>query len=668
MPSPVTPQTSLQRIHPLRSGRLLLFIAGLLLTVIACILFMFPPLLLQQMELRLYDIMISKSVTNQKSGVPVIVGIDEESLNSYGQWPWPRYRLAKLIDKLEALGAHVVVLDFLMPEADRTSPEIIMAERSQDLGLSPLHSRSLSDANSKQLAKVLAKNSSTVGYYLYFSNESASTNAGFPKLPKDMLVLAKPDIAKSWPRPTGLIRSIPDIGNAATTEGFTNVYHDADGVLRRTPLLLYHSGSYHPSLAFSAAMLASKERKIRMLKDFSDAVLVWDQHHIPIDISGNVLINFRRNYAFPYFSAREILEDKLLADSLSGKTILVGAYAKGLSDMHNVPYARQMNGVEVHATILDNILSDSFILSPEWGRGAGVIAVLLLGLISAWLISRPGFLFALLSVIAISGSCYASSLALLTQYRIFISPLIPMATPGFVIAMLGLFKYGLEARKVRQRNLDLIEAQDAIIVSMSALTEMRDEESGKHVMRTRYYVGMLASQLAKLNHYATYLDETQIELLAKSAPLHDIGKVGIPDYILRKPGALTDQEYEIMKTHTLIGAKALSKTIHESKHPEKLEFLRYALQMAEAHHENWDGSGYPHGLSGVNIPLPGRLMAVADAFDALVSRRVYKDGVSYEEAEKQIVNKSGMKFDPEVVTAFLENKEEFIRIAEENPD
>lgn len=238
-----------------------------------------------------------------------------------------------------------------------------------------------------------------------------------------------------------------------------------------------------------------------------------------------------------------------------------------------------------------------------------------------------------------------------------------MATPIAVLAALSLLKYGIEARKVRQRNRDLLEAQDAIIISMSALAEARDSDMGGHVLRTRYYVEALARQLATLPHYR-YLDEASIDLLAKSAPLHDIGKVGIPDHILQKPGRFTAEEFEIMKGHTLIGASAIGKAIVESRRPESLDFLRYAREMIESHHEKWDGSGYPHGLRGTGIPLAGRLMAVADVYDALVFKRVYKRQFSHAEAQETILADSGRQFDPEVIDAFMATSAEFQSISE----
>jgi adenylate cyclase len=665
MPSSSFPRIIAQRLLPHLEGRTLLIAAGFFLTLCAGLFLLFPPLFVQQTELRLYDLMLAGRAAPPQSGIPVIVGIDEESLKVYGQWPWPRYRLARLVERLGELGASVVVLDFLMPEPDRTAPDIISAERQRDLGLSPVQPRPDStDVNSQRLTKALAERPTILGCYLDFSGGATVGAVGAPRIPNGMVVAAMPGIGGEWPAPTGMIRSIAALTAAAGAEGFTNAQHDLDGILRRVPLLLRYKEAYCPSLALAAALLASSDRSLNITRDAFDAVLIWGNRRIPLDRQGNALIDFRKGNSFPYFSAKTILGDNSPEWSLRGKICLIGAWAKGLGDSHQVPFGRSLNGVEVHATILDNILSGTFISRPPWARGAELFALLLAGGLSTWLLSRPGFVQSLAAVGAMSGGSYLAGRELLHSGGMFISPLLPMTTPVIVMTALSLLKYGIEARKVRQRNHELILAQDTIIVSMSALTEARDHESGRHILRTQRYVEVLARQLATLPSYAC-LNEASIDLLAKSAPLHDIGKVGVPDYILRKPGKLSAEEYEIMKTHPLIGAKALSRTNGGTEYPEKLAFLNFALQMAESHHEKWDGSGYPHGLKGSDIPLAGRLMALADVYDALVSRRVYKHNYSHEEARELILSESGKHFDPDVVEAFMVQSKEFIRIAGE---
>jgi adenylate cyclase len=192
---------------------------------------------------------------------------------------------------------------------------------------------------------------------------------------------------------------------------------------------------------------------------------------------------------------------------------------------------------------------------------------------------------------------------------------------------------------------------------------MPPNKTGGHVFRTRKYVEILAKHLALLPAYSE-LDKLNIDQLVKSSPLHDIGKIGIPDHILQNTGQLTADEFAIIKNHALIGAEALSRTIAMSAHPEKLGFLRYAQQMTASHHEKWDGSGYPNGLSGTSIPLSGRIMALADVYDALTCKRVYKNTLSHEAAKEIIIKESGKHFDPEIVAVFLEHNEEFLRVSE----
>ncbi len=207
---------------------------------------------------------------------------------------------------------------------------------------------------------------------------------------------------------------------------------------------------------------------------------------------------------------------------------------------------------------------------------------------------------------------------------------------------------------------EVMTTRDVAIVSLSALAESRDNETGAHILRTQEYVRALAKYLSNFDKYSNLLTPNFIQLLYKSAPLHDVGKVGIPDNILLKPGKLTDEEFEVMKQHAEIGAQALSTA---EKQLGSNSFLQLAKEIALTHHEKWDGSGYPRQLKGEEIPLSGRLMAVADVYDALISERIYKKAFSHEKAKSIIVEGSGRHFDPQVVDAFLSLEEEFIQIA-----
>lgn len=221
--------------------------------------------------------------------------------------------------------------------------------------------------------------------------------------------------------------------------------------------------------------------------------------------------------------------------------------------------------------------------------------------------------------------------------------------------------------EVRRRTAENELVKDVTLMALAALAEKRDNETGNHLRRTQAYVALLAEQLKTHPRFAASLqDREQRERLAKCAPLHDIGKVGIPDHILLKPGKLEPDEWAIMKTHAALGAEALREAIGRVRFArseaeltpserltEPFAFLETAALMAESHHERWDGTGYPKGLRGEAIPLPGRLMAMADVFDALISRRPYKVPMPLEQAVELIRGERGRHFDPDVVDAFL---------------
>ncbi len=221
-------------------------------------------------------------------------------------------------------------------------------------------------------------------------------------------------------------------------------------------------------------------------------------------------------------------------------------------------------------------------------------------------------------------------------------------------------------QEVARRTQEVIAIQDVTIQALASLAETRDNETGNHIRRTQHYVQALAEQLKDHPRFAAELDANTRRLLYKSAPLHDIGKIGIPDSILLKPGRLTMEEFEVMKTHTTLGRDALERA--EDQLGVEVPFLRLAKEIAYGHQEKWDGSGYPEGRAGDQIPLSARLMAVADVYDALISRRVYKPGISHEDAVALISEERGRHFDPDVVDAFLAIKDQFQAIAERYAD
>ncbi len=245
-------------------------------------------------------------------------------------------------------------------------------------------------------------------------------------------------------------------------------------------------------------------------------------------------------------------------------------------------------------------------------------------------------------------------------------PVIPELVKSRVHNQLELKRYRDHLEElVDARTLQLKKSKEATIEAMGIVAEGRDLETGGHIQRTKEYVRILAEELSKLDKYTELLTPEYIELMFHSAPLHDLGKVAIPDMILLKPGRLNDQEFEIMKRHTVTGEETIE---YAQKRLEEVQMLNMAREIAGGHHEWWDGSGYPRGLKGEQIPLSARIMALADVYDAVISRRPYKEPFSHDNVIEIIVNGSGSHFDPDIVEAFLKTKKAFMECAEKYRD
>lgn len=216
-------------------------------------------------------------------------------------------------------------------------------------------------------------------------------------------------------------------------------------------------------------------------------------------------------------------------------------------------------------------------------------------------------------------------------------------------------------QEVAKRTQEVMAIQEVTILAMASLAETRDSDTGNHIRRTQHYMQALAVHLQLHPRFSAFLTPYNIQMLFRSAPLHDIGKVGIPDRILLKPGRLTTEEFEIMKTHTTLGRDAIAHA--EEALGTQVEFLSMSKEIALSHQEKWDGTGYPEGLRGDAIPISARLMALADVYDALISRRVYKEPMPHEQAVDIIRQTSGRHFDPDVADAFLAIEENFRAIA-----
>ena len=243
--------------------------------------------------------------------------------------------------------------------------------------------------------------------------------------------------------------------------------------------------------------------------------------------------------------------------------------------------------------------------------------------------------------------------------------LIVMYLCGGMTSRLEQYKISLEQeldrknKEILEHNRKIIAMQNNTVIGMANLIENRDGDTGAHIKRTSQYVELIAREAAKEGRYGYILNEDYIELLVKAAPMHDVGKIVVPDHILQKPGRLTPEEFEIMKRHAAEGGRIVRDVLEGV---EEKEYIQIAADVATYHHEKWNGKGYPKGLREEYIPLAARIMALADVFDALVSKRCYKEAFSFEEALSIIEKDAGTHFDPILTRVFLKNRDKIEKI------
>lgn len=245
----------------------------------------------------------------------------------------------------------------------------------------------------------------------------------------------------------------------------------------------------------------------------------------------------------------------------------------------------------------------------------------------------------------------------------FLARLMVLVLYALIFIAIGNYFYNRLVVLERQRRE---EKEEQMLIALKSLASARDNDTGNHIVRTQHYVKVLAERVREMDCFLEKLDDEKINAMFRAAPLHDIGKVGIPDHILLKPGKLDPDEWGIMKTHATIGESVLKASAANMHTRDSV--LECAIKIAGCHHEKWDGSGYPRGLLGEQIPLEARIMALADMYDALVTHRPYKVGWTHEEAVREIVSKKGSQFDPIIVEAFMMDKEIFAEIAKKYRD
>jgi adenylate cyclase len=624
-------------------------LTGTVLTLILLALGMkFTPVV-ERLNNAITDIQIGLLPKSKLSPLPVIVEVDEKSLASYGQWPWPRYQVARLLEAIKQSGAAAVGVDALFVEKDRTSPleiqRVVERDFKQQFPLTAIQ-ESLRDYD-MILGQTLNTGPFVLSYFFTFDNPDS--NACQPKSASGALFSSNAETS-ALHHAVSVVCNVQPIQGGANTSGFINSAPDSDGIYRKTPLVIEYKSRLYPSLALQTFLTAQVLDHFLVASSETGLTLQLGKMSVPLDKAGNLLIKFPTNgQSFERISAYDLLSGAVAADHLKGKIVFVGFSAAGLHEFRPTPYAPQFLGVEFHATIVDNLSRQDFLHRPDNALSLELAVATVLGLALFVGLSGAGPIAIIAAPCLIIVALFVLSQLFLTSTGIVISPALPIIMTLLAFLTLAMMKYTREFLRAKQMTLLVARTQEGIIGSFCSMSEYRDPETGAHIKRTQEYIKALAQHLQKHPKYKTLLTNEVIELLFKAAPLHDIGKIGIRDHILLKNDRLTEIEFEIMQSHPQIGANIIQSVATQiGWNP----FMQIAHQICLYHQEKWDGSGYPQKLTGEAIPLSARLMALADVYDALISKRVYKPAFSHNKAVALIKEGKNKHFDPLIVEAF----------------
>jgi adenylate cyclase len=604
--------------------------------LVCALLLMARPAALCRLDDKGFDLLVSALKRHGPTNQVVIVDIDEPSLARLGPWPWPRGLMARMIQRLANSDASVIALDIVLPEPD-SAP-------------------SSDPTPAWDLTQALRQSHSVTGFDFVFG-AARNRASDCARLPKPLAPVWK---GQPFPGASAVICdfSRPE-SQAAASSGFLNSVRDHDGTTRRMPLLAAYRGALYPSFALASAGAGAGSLLLAKGPGTSKAALLLNGKQIEWSDGGRMLLRYR---AMPRRSASEVLAGSLPSATFARKIVLIGISANGLEGSLRTPSGAAVPEAEVQANAIDNLIAGDYFCHPAWASPVEMAAIFILSFLAAWLMFRFPSPMGVCGMLAAIAFLWASSEAVLALSGIFLSPM-PAALAGLTtLAVCAAIHFNR-----REPARDPALASRFITGTLGVMTSVRDVETGQHVIRLQGYLRSLCQAVSLHPKFRAYLTSSMVELLVQLAPIHDIGKVGVPDYILRKPGALTPEEFARMKSHVTLGKKILEEARQHASPPDEV-FFKTATDIVYSHHEWWDGSGYPLGLRGDAIPIPGRLLAVADVYDALISKRSYKTELLHAEAVEQIRQGAGTHFDPDIVAGFLAVQEDWRRMAEAHRD
>lgn len=635
-------------------GKRLPALCGLALAFCFALLSLYHSAFIANLDGRFYDGLAVNDSSLQANDYPIVVALDDDSLARYGRWPWPRNLMARLLTRIAEQQPAAVGIDVLFAEAESAA-----GSRRGSIAAPSLSEGDLA------LARALSAGPFVLGFEFTFGQPAPTAVVTGELSP--LKVVSRSGIVSGEPfghlwKATGYIGSLPEFRRSAGASGFLNGAREQDGVLRSLPMIMEREGFIYPSLSLAMVLRSLGSPGVLLETTWwGDLVMKIGEKRIPLDDRGQLLLRYRGRHASAQpVSASSLLDGSLAHGALAGRLVLLGATATGMGDLVSTPLDRPLSGVLIHGVAADNILKNDFSRPAPWVYR--LVAALLLGLAATFVsVALPVIRGALL-LAAIAVASWLGSAWLFHSVGLFLSPVFPLVTLCSTFSALTLARLFHVEKKALHQSHDLAKARDFIMTSMAALAEIRDTETGGHIMRTQRYLHALCMEISGNPRFKPMLDPETIELVSKLAVLHDIGKVGIDDKLLRKPARFTPEEYEAIKKHAMHGRNALARAeLRVGDFSDEL--LGYAKDIAYSHHERWDGKGYPEGLCGDQIPWAARLMSVADVYDALVSRRVYKEPVPHDDAVRIIRNGRGGQFDPDVVDAFLRVEDSWRQIS-----
>ncbi len=644
------------------SGRHRLLLVGTIITALVSLFSVFQPGFIRVINLRISDYFLRENPKGAPAEDVLIVDIDEKSLAGFGQWPWPRYRVARLFGAIRDLGARAIGVDMFFAEADQTSLGVvqrgILREYGRDVPLGDLPP-DLVD-NDRVLVRALRDGPFVLGFHFLFDiTNNAPNDRRLHPISLAMIGAGAEGEGLILPfyKARGAVCDLPELNDAVTASGFFNISADEDGLMRRVPLIIRYDSEpdgpgYYPSLALAVLMKSRNVDQAFVRLDSGRASeILFDDFRVPIDAQGNMRLRFlgRAGRAFTSISAADILSGQVPKERVQGRIVFVGTSSMGIGERRATPVDPFLPGVEVHATAAENILHRHHVLKPSWIPGAELLIVVAAGLLSTFVLAGTGAAWGLFMLAAASAALWIISGGIFQSRGIFVSPLVPLLAIAVNIPVLTLLKFWREQGLVRRRTGEALRANKALEQSVDRLwkamrgavgalanaSESRDPYTAGHQRRV--------ADLAKAIGAEMGLPADQIDGLYLGGTIHDLGKISLPAGILSMPRKLTEPEYMLVKTHSRAGYDIL----------KDIEFPWPIARMVLEHHERVDGSGYPDGKTGEQILIESRILTVADVVEAIATDRPYRPALGIDYALQEIEARRGASYDPVVVDSCL---------------